>query len=133
MTPHQALPAHPHADLMRQFAEDAAQHPRPWELWEYRAPDSARWANLTTIPHWSPDVQYRRRPEPETREFTVRWEIQLEAVDAIHAALIARDWQLDPNTEATIFTVHEEPRRSIVDIDCHPSPEDYCRMRRTDL
>ena len=27
--------AHIHAELMAQYAEDAKQHDKPWELWQY--------------------------------------------------------------------------------------------------
>jgi len=38
-------------------------------------------------------------------EYLVTWEINVSANDHIEAARIAREWQLDPDSAATVFTV----------------------------
>ena len=51
---------HIHADLMAQYAEDAKQHDKPWELWQFNPGDT--WAGCPTHPRWVPDFTYRRKP-----------------------------------------------------------------------
>lgn len=51
---------HIHAELMAQYAEDAKEHDRPWELWEHG--DGTEWTNCTTHPGWFSDHLYRRKP-----------------------------------------------------------------------
>ena len=52
--------AHIHAELMAQYAEDAKQHDKPWELWQFN--DGDTWAGCSTHPRWVPDFTYRRKP-----------------------------------------------------------------------
>lgn len=56
---------HPHANLMRQYAEDAAETDKPWERWEYCGSDPP-WIRLTCHPQWWLWQQYRRRPRTIT-------------------------------------------------------------------
>lgn len=51
---------HPHAALMKQYAEDAETHERPWELWEYK--DRALpWKHCGSFhPGWCLETKYRR-------------------------------------------------------------------------
>lgn len=51
---------HIHADLMAQYAEDAKQHDKPWELWQYS--DGDTWIGCSIHPRWFPDCPYRRKP-----------------------------------------------------------------------
>ena len=51
---------HIHADLLAQYAEDAKQHDKPWELWQYYA--SGTWENCENHPGWFTDHHYRRKP-----------------------------------------------------------------------
>lgn len=55
------MSAHPHAENMRLYAEDAAETDKPWERWEYMW--SGRWNPLGGDPDWSYD-DYRRKPKP---------------------------------------------------------------------
>ena len=52
---------HPYAALMKQYAEDAETHERPWELWEYKDKALKTWKPCG-FPHpgWFPDTEYRR-------------------------------------------------------------------------
>lgn len=52
---------HPHAELMKLYAEDAMQAAEPWTLWEFQLKDEAVWHRLTNHPAWSHEVKYRRR------------------------------------------------------------------------
>ena len=53
---------HVHAELMKQYAEDAATHKNPWVLWECRSLNvSEDWCLLDSNPIWSPLVEYRRK------------------------------------------------------------------------
>jgi len=51
--------AHPHAALMAEYAKDAAECDKPWELWEYLS--RAGWCDLTCSPSWSTGDAYRRK------------------------------------------------------------------------
>lgn len=55
-------PACPHADLMAEYAKDAATHIRPWLLWQYRHQGDAVWDNCPMHPGWSEGCEYRRKP-----------------------------------------------------------------------
>ena len=52
---------HIHAELMAQYAEDAKQHDRPWELWQHG--DHEVWVGCTYHPNWEIDRSYRRKPQ----------------------------------------------------------------------
>ena len=52
---------HIHAELMAQYAEDAKQHDRPWELWQHG--DHEDWVGCTNNPDWFTDHAYRRKPQ----------------------------------------------------------------------
>lgn len=51
---------HPHAALMKQYAEDAETHERPWELWEYKHEALKTWNPCGPHPGWYLDSEYRR-------------------------------------------------------------------------
>ena len=57
------MPAHPHAENMRLYAEDAAETDKPWERWEGRSP-VIDWIPLTGNPPWNEVAEYRRKPKP---------------------------------------------------------------------
>jgi hypothetical protein len=54
------MTSHVHAEAMKQFAQDAANHAEPWRLWEDKHKYSPEWNNLTQPPNWFADVDYRR-------------------------------------------------------------------------
>lgn len=54
---------HKHAQLMAQYAKDAAEHEEPWRNWEYRVTPNSHWVQLKHNPGWSTGVEYRRKPE----------------------------------------------------------------------
>lgn len=54
------MTGHIHAELMKQYANDAATYKRPWELWECRG-SCDYWEGLENNPHWYTDQQYRRK------------------------------------------------------------------------
>ena len=51
---------HIHAELMAQYAEDAKQYDRPWEMWQHG--DHEDWVGCTTHPSWHKGHSYRRKP-----------------------------------------------------------------------
>lgn len=57
------MPAHIHAELMAQYAEDAKTTDKPWELWEYYDSNLREWQPFTWYPSWHPDTKYRRKPK----------------------------------------------------------------------
>ena len=50
----------PHAALMKQYAEDAETHERPWELWEHKHAALKTWKPCGSHPVWYSDSEYRR-------------------------------------------------------------------------
>lgn len=52
---------HVHAELMKQYAEDARETNKPWERWEFLS-TNVGWAELSGHPFWEANVQYRRKP-----------------------------------------------------------------------
>lgn len=56
--------AHPHADLMLQYAQDAAETETPWERWEFLScASSEKWCSCGTHPEWKTLSAYRRKPQ----------------------------------------------------------------------
>ena len=55
---------HIHAELMKQYAEDAMTTGEPWKLWEY-SEDEQRWFALNTCPNWHISLKYRRKQKYE--------------------------------------------------------------------
>jgi hypothetical protein len=54
---------HPHAALMRQYADDAAETNTPWERWEWKGEmNGPDWHPCLENPIWAPDYTYRRKP-----------------------------------------------------------------------
>lgn len=66
------MTAHPHAENMRLYAEDATETDRPWERWECRKRgevhrQGGRWVHAwehcqPDMRSWRPDYEYRRKP-----------------------------------------------------------------------
>jgi hypothetical protein len=55
------MAGHVHAALMAEYAKDAADNERPWELWEYN--DGKSWRSVVDgHPFWSVHNSYRRKP-----------------------------------------------------------------------
>lgn len=63
------MPAHKHAELMAQYAEDAKITDEPWLLWEltHRLIDDSSgrectiWVACCGHPNWTPSIEYRRK------------------------------------------------------------------------
>ncbi len=53
---------HKHAALMAEFARDAAGMERPWEAWEFYACHDEGWVTCASMPAWTSDGEYRRKP-----------------------------------------------------------------------
>ena len=54
------MPKHVHAELMKQYAEDAMTTNEPWKLWEYD-PCKGGWRSLSDNPVWDVYCKYRRK------------------------------------------------------------------------
>lgn len=77
---------HIHADSMKLYAEDAAKHECPWELWEARAPaHGTPWRILRRHPNWISDTQYRRKPQ------TTRYRLALMNYSGTYLVATASD------------------------------------------
>ena len=65
--PKQGSPkGHKHHKEMLQYAQDAAVHKEPWELWEIRRAGSVNWSPLDDNPAWVSVFEYRRKPQTVT-------------------------------------------------------------------
>jgi len=53
---------HPHAALMAEYAQDAAETETPWERWEFRHITEKVWKPICVNPSWRQFDQYRRKP-----------------------------------------------------------------------
>jgi hypothetical protein len=80
---------HIHADSMKLYAEDAAKHARPWELWEVCRPEQpcteTRWRILGRDPNWDSNSQYRRKPQ------TTRYRLALMNYSGTYLVAIVSD------------------------------------------
>jgi hypothetical protein len=57
------MAGHVHAALMAEYAKDAADNERPWELWEYKANKHGCWVSFhDTGPAWEESSEYMRKP-----------------------------------------------------------------------
>lgn len=55
--------AHPHFEIMANFAEIAAVNDKPWEHIQMRIPESnMEWMNCPRMPDWNVNVEYRIKP-----------------------------------------------------------------------
>ena len=55
---------HKHAELMMQYAQDAMETDKPWELWEMRFPANESWSSCTDGDmHFSLQFEYRHKPK----------------------------------------------------------------------
>ena len=61
------MTAHKHAALMLQYAKDAMETDKPWELWEVRiaanVQPNAVFERLSSHPKWYTNNEYRRKPQ----------------------------------------------------------------------
>ena len=84
---------HKHADLMKQYAEDASNHEFPYMLWQYKIGD--RWRDLMKHPVWDYDTEYRRKPI-EQSEFV---KLSLEFMKPLKIK------DIDPGNDQIIYPV----------------------------
>ena len=58
---------HVHAELMAEYAKDAAKSKEPWKDWEISASfDSTHWISCKSSPGWDSARHYRRKPKTVT-------------------------------------------------------------------
>lgn len=60
---------HIHAELMKQYAEDASKHEFPYMFWQCKVID--KWHDLTKHPEWNYDTEYRRKPLEQNEVISV--------------------------------------------------------------
>lgn len=79
---------HKHAELMLHYAQDAMTTAYPWELWEGRSTltrssrdgTSEEWYTLKSDPVWSKRHEYRRKPNPTLKVYTVHCTLPIKAL-----------------------------------------------------
>ena len=59
------MPKHLHAELMKQYAEDAMTTDEPWNLWEVYDELCNKWDTMQDNPSWFEHVKYRRKQKYE--------------------------------------------------------------------
>lgn len=89
---------HKHADLMMQYALDAAETDKPWERWEYCVGLDVRWDACTKHPEWVTVHEYRRKPSQEQidKEAFSRWwndSFDVERLTLSDAWFTALEWE----------------------------------------
>lgn len=57
---------HIHADLMKQYWQDAMETDKPWERWECMPCAIDPWISIVYTPLWHPRNAYRRKPQTVT-------------------------------------------------------------------
>lgn len=66
------MPAHKYADLMLEYAKDAAKTDKPWDLWQFRSAKNGDWKPIGAMgSSWVPEFEYRRKPDPYQRWINV--------------------------------------------------------------
>ena len=65
------MTAHKHAALMMQYAQDAMETDKPWERWQFRVLDTARWLDCANGTGFSDLCAYRRKPRTMTYKVTI--------------------------------------------------------------
>ena len=63
------MTAHKHAELMLQYAQDAAETDKPWERWEWKG--EGGWYPLSSEFAFSIHYEYRRKPKTLTYTVTI--------------------------------------------------------------
>lgn len=76
---------HKHAELMLEYAKDAAKTNEPWKLWQVLLNDATEWSSVSTHPVWVLSCEYRRKP--------VKWEPE------------GGDWWITSNNDIVSATV----------------------------
>lgn len=54
---------HPHAELMLEYAKDAATMVEPWKNWENKSKFNDTWFGCQFHPEWKAESKYRRKPK----------------------------------------------------------------------
>jgi ATP sulfurylase len=65
------MKAHPHAELMKLYAEDAAETRSPWLRWQHKS-HVGGWVQCVENPNWGVNLEYRRKPTT-SRELFEEW------------------------------------------------------------
>lgn len=59
------MPAHPHAELMVLYAQDAAETDEPWKRWQWCKAENRVWHSVTySSMMFHPSYEFRRKPAP---------------------------------------------------------------------
>lgn len=108
------MPAHKHAELMAEYAQDAAETGKPWERWQFKW-EGSHWQDIEgECLYWETHVEYRRKPKTSREryeEFDTRdkpivtgWEIWQEAERQ------AKEQQVNPKPNLP------EPQRELLEM-----------------
>jgi len=119
-------PWNPHAELKKQYAEDAKTMDEPWQLWEYKWPGGS-WVMNRWSPEWSPEATYRRKGvEPETYDGLT--EYQWKQVKS--EGLLCKFWNGDEG-DARIYSLLGLKLSKVYKYACEDDVFLYCRVHRS--
>ena len=112
---------HKHAELMMQYAQDAMETDKPWELWEMRFPANESWSSCTDGDmHFSSMFEYHRKPKMLSVTLAsgevVSWpepqRTELEYGDLYfyfvptHVDIVLKKWECAPWDRTTLSNGH---------------------------
>jgi hypothetical protein len=101
--------SHKHYVEMMQYALDASEHDKPWELWEYRyLGSSSEWSDMLECTNWANDREYRRKkqyiminglkvPKPVDRPLEIGQEYSIPYLGALNCRVFCSEsrWEGD--------------------------------------
>lgn len=105
------MSGHKHAELMLEYAKDAAKTDKPWKLWEGKHDSCDNWETLGSNPSWSKSFEYRRKPvkwEPVGGEW---WVIDVGHINKAPSIPNARNFGLERPTKEQAERAAVEMRR----------------------
>lgn len=114
---------HIHAELMKQYAEDAMETDEPWLLWEFMD-NSGKWHGCSSHPSWSKKCIFRHKPSKsevikigeyefpkpvskEPNEYDDYWYIDMDTDDGFCVYKIHWDNSYEDNCRLRCGFIHE--------------------------
>ena len=111
---------HKHAELMMQYAHDAQETDKPWELWEMKYPTEKDWLTLDCNPLWQGAIEYRRKPKmlsvtlsngeivswPEPQRTDLEYGDLYFYFVPTHVDIVLKKWECAPWDRTTLSNGH---------------------------
>jgi hypothetical protein len=71
---------------MAAYAADALKTDTPWKFWQFQRPCFGSWNGCDYHPEWVSECNYRRKPDPIPKVYTVRCTLPIKALSPEKAA-----------------------------------------------